>query len=437
MNLPFGAGTGKSARLWCIIRSGKAVFSIRLRDRMPRRFSLVSLRREFDSARRQQADGNFEAAVESFSRIAGALDAEDPPGERTRLRAVCVAAAGECFLSQGDVSLAGRLADQAMTIDPDSVEALLLQASAAEARQDRLAAHARYQELTDRWPALARAWLQWGIRCRLDGSLDRAAEHLEKATTLVPGDPVAWSELGIVYEQQGLHRESVVAHQRALQLAPGDLTHYRRLALCLREVGELDQSLSVCLSGLRLAPLDAELLELTAESFLMQGDLDQAILAAQSLIRVCPRSPVARELLARAYSLNGAGQDALAMVDELVEICPTDPGSHFNRAVISHVEGRLQDAVRSYSEAARLSEGTALGEDARMALKNIDQQQLQQIVALAAEDIGFNRDLRRDPTAAARRRGFVMSAGGEWALEQFMNRFGGALRKPGRPAVYN
>jgi tetratricopeptide (TPR) repeat protein len=306
--------------------------------------------------------GRFDAAVGDAER---ALQLDPRSGHAYRVRAEVRIARGDTsgaesdlrraleLLPAGDSSvLATRaLLDQVTgreTADVgDDPQALVVRASAREARGELVAARADCDRALERRPDFAQALrLRGQIRLRSGGDDGGALADLDRAVALSP-DPVAHVHRGIARKRLGDLRGALADDDAALALEPGSALAlenraYVRQALGDREgaLADLDRLVEQAPADVRLRVVRAVVRQEVGRSRDALDDLQVALAAEPSHLRALANRAHVRMALGDAA---GARADAdavlLAVDDDVVRAV---------RAAACEVVGDLVGAARDY-----------------------------------------------------------------------------------------
>lgn len=409
----------------------------------PPRLTLKSLWRLYHTARSLLQRGHTEEAAVHFHRIIRARVRrvrgepchspvpENPLVNRARL-GLCY-----CYVEQGMLEPAEAELERVLAEEPTHPEALCELAYIFTLRGRREEAREVLERAVRHNPDSARAHREFACFLLQENELERAIEESREAIRCDPGYETAYLELAAALTRAGRLEEAIAAMSRALQLAPDNPDYYFSLASLLRDCRRLEEAERTLSVALQLEPFHPELLGAMAELQLELQKPDRAIEYGQRWLRECQKSLAARDLLGTAYLQEGRVHEALRMVDQMVVLSPLDPLPRLKKAILFERQGMVREALSEYLKVATLAPESDYAEEALQAVEFLDNQQIRQVLLLAAEDPVFRSKLRRDTESTLRERGFIISEAGLAALRS-LDYDGLASFQPGsRPVVYH
>lgn len=233
------------------------------------------------------------------------------------------------------VELALEACDQALRLEPDNREALLLRAQA----------HI----------------LPGGSR-----DLPRARKDLDRVSQLDAGDGRVWRPLGEIHMIQGHPNVALHAYRRALAAStPDDEAYLFRAALRL-ELGELARAEADARAFLSVAPRSADGHALLGMVLRRRGEVTGAFEALEQSLELDPRHAAALVERALLYADLGHSERALADFDRAVLVSP-EGAAYCNRGNLRLALGDREGAASDFTKAlernpedvsARLNRGT-------------------------------------------------------------------------------
>jgi tetratricopeptide (TPR) repeat protein len=130
------------------------------------------------------------------------------------------------------------LPKRGMGTQQGGVQELFLEAVQAEEAGEKAAAIRLYQQIMERDPSFAPAWINLGTIHFHMREFDWAEQLYRKATEIDPSYVLAFFDLGNVLDELQRPNESIEAYLRAVKLAPGYADAHYNLALAYERKGE-------------------------------------------------------------------------------------------------------------------------------------------------------------------------------------------------------
>lgn len=316
----------------------------------PRNFDGLILQGRLELMRNRPA-----SAVEDYQQMAR-IYPEAPP--------VFYALAQAC-LADNQTNEADKYLTQALNLNPDFADAILLRAETQIVHGNPAVAIVTLRQLVQREPRLVPAWLLLADAYRAQGTPDNAVEiyrDLERSYPHTAEVPVL---LGILFFRQHQMAAARAEFQKALQLEPNYLPAVEQLVdldlaekqytAALQRVQQLvvqdpNRAVSQLLLGTTLAA---------------QGETNQAESALSKAIKLQPDSQAAYLLLAQLHIQSGQNSKALKNLQMALNKDPNDIAAAMLQGVIYNSEGDYDDARDAYRGVL------ALAPDNGMALNNL------------------------------------------------------------------
>src|SRR5262249_31289737 len=145
---------------------------------------------------------------------------------------------------------------------------------------------------------------------------------LEQLIERSPACARAYVELGESLEQEGQHARARAVFERGLRAVPGDAVLHGMLAASCWELGERDAALSAIERAWLLDTSYAFALESRIRWLADLGRGAEAVAFAQQAAATAPRWPHAHEALALAMQLAGRHDERIAALARAVELAP-------------------------------------------------------------------------------------------------------------------
>lgn len=163
--------------------------------------------------------------------------------------------AAEAYVQAGQYDQAIGVVRDALHTKPDDVELQFELGAALERSGDKTSAEATFQAILEKHPDntgtmnyLGYMWAEQGVH------LDRAAEMLNRAVTLEPGNGAYLDSLGWAYFRQGKLDLAEKYLNNAAQILPRDATVHEHLGDVLAKRGDTNRALSLYRVALTLDP---------------------------------------------------------------------------------------------------------------------------------------------------------------------------------------
>jgi tetratricopeptide (TPR) repeat protein len=202
---------------------------------------------------------------------------------------------GQLELRSGALPQARALAEHALTLAPESADALLLAARVAVASNDPKAAEPYLTHAVAVAPTLfdARAMLAQIYAGRRD--FDRARATLEQAATRQPDSAPPRTALGIVLEAAGRPSDARARYEQALALDPGDPVASNNLArIYAADDAMVSPALQLALNAAARMPDDAEVRDTLGWVAFRAGRLTLAASELERAVSLNPNEPAYR-----------------------------------------------------------------------------------------------------------------------------------------------
>jgi tetratricopeptide (TPR) repeat protein len=185
------------------------------------------------------AEHSVSLRVQERSRQAGApiFPPADPKREASRLLNYAIA-----LLLQNDLTLARRVLQRALHLDPDRPACHVALGRAFLAEGDLLAARSQFQKALrlDSSSDAAKAWL--GYTHRRMGQFETALAYLNPLSARYPRDRMIWFNIGRSHFQTGSYEEAAKAFRRMLDADPDDVAAHFNLMDCYRRLRRLSEA---------------------------------------------------------------------------------------------------------------------------------------------------------------------------------------------------
>jgi tetratricopeptide (TPR) repeat protein len=242
-------------------------------------------------------------------------------------------------------------ATQALELNPDSTETILLLANLEIARGELGAAIGRLTGLLVQQPGNSRAALTLAQAYHARGRFDDALALYQNHAKAFPNDPQGHYNAGIVLRQ--LHRfdEARARFERVLTLNPAASAPIQQLVELDLQSGLTDRALTRARSFADSHPESAAARLLLAQVQLSRQNLEAAEGELKAALQLQPDERDAQILLARVYGSQNRQDQALKELRALVQRNPHDTGALVLMGTIQSETGTHDEAVAAYEQA--------------------------------------------------------------------------------------
>lgn len=211
--------------------------------------------------------------------------------------------------------------------------------------------------------------------------------------------------------------QAITALQRAQALAPTDLETSVRLAGILREAGRVREAITCVTQYLQLRQDEPEVLAMLTELLQLEGTPQEIVPHAQHLLALDRLDTSAWDLLAWGHHQQGNVTGAIAALRRLTEIEPNQPFHQFKLGMLLQAQGDLPHAMAAFQRAMTLDDQGEIARIAQDVIQNLDQVQIEHLLASAENDTALQRRLLQDPERVVFEAGFLLSPLGFQMLE--------------------
>jgi tetratricopeptide (TPR) repeat protein len=232
--------------------------------------------------------------------------------------------------TQSGRELAGRLAEEARVLSPDSPDVLSLIGDLlldAEMPED---AEASYRKALAAHPDSSVAHHKLAEVLRLQGKFDESIAELREALRLNPKSAGAHTDLGLILRAQDKIEESAAEYREAIQLDPDWADARNGFAVLLATQGRADLAVEQFKEIVRIDP-DSTIGYFNMATALADLDRDvEAAAALREVIRIYPDHYNARYNLGEMFRLEGKFDESAKQFREYVRLAPNTPQTQRN-----------------------------------------------------------------------------------------------------------
>ncbi len=223
-------------------------------------------------------------------------------------------------------AMAGKMAEEAITLDPDYSGAYLM-LSAAHLME-----------------------IMFGTSKSPKQSLKTAEELVQKALALDDRLAEGYAFLGRIYLTKRQYDRAVTAGERACELAPSSSFVHAALGFTLRYAGKPEEAISYFKKAIRLNPFPPSwYVASLGGAYSILGRYEEAIAEFKKGLQLAPESILPRLGLVFAYIEKGRGENARIEAAEILKLNP-------KFTIVSHAKGLLfknKDDKERYLDALR------------------------------------------------------------------------------------
>lgn len=284
------------------------------------------------------ARGETVEAIEEFQKV---LKLE-PRSARARYHLALA------YRQAGNPAEARSNAREATRMDPDFVEATLLEAELEAQTGARQPAIRILDRLLAKRPDELRAWVLLGSMYLAGREPAEAADAYRKVVALAPKEPRAPYLLGLALLAQGKSAEARQAFEASLALAPAYVEPLAQLVGMALAAKAPDTAADRVQQQIGRAPHSGALHALLGRIYVTRGQLDRAETAFLRATQLEPRLFDAYRALAEIYAREGKDAAALAKAAETFRANPKDVPALMLVAVIHERSGDRPKALEAY-----------------------------------------------------------------------------------------
>jgi tetratricopeptide (TPR) repeat protein len=194
------------------------------------------------------------------------------------------------------------------------------------------------------------AHMNLGVTLTLQGRLDEAIEHLQKALQINPGDAEAHDNLGGALFQKGNVDEAMAHYQKAIQLKPDYAEAHYNLANMLAQKDQFAEAIAHYQKAIQLNPDFAEAHYNLGVVFGMQGRLDEAVEQYRKAIQTIPDYADAHGNLANVLAAQGRLEEAIPEYRRTLELVPNSGQAHFRFGQALQAQRNFAAAIKEYQK---------------------------------------------------------------------------------------
>jgi protein O-mannosyl-transferase len=192
----------------------------------------------------------------------------------------------------------------------------------------------------------------------LNGKLDEAINHCQKALELKTDYAEAHINLGNAIFQKGQVDEAMVHYRSALEIKPDLASPHYNLGTAFLQMGQVDEAVGHFQKALEIKPDFAEAHYNLGSAFLQKGQVDEAVGHFQKALEIKPDFAGPHNNLGTAFLKRGQVEEAMVHYEAAIKINPMEQGALTNLAWIlaTSPEASLRNGARAVELAQRASQ---------------------------------------------------------------------------------
>jgi tetratricopeptide (TPR) repeat protein len=189
----------------------------------------------------------------------------------------------------------------------------------------------------------------------VNGRVDEAIAHYERATTLDPSYAPSYNNLATALRAQGDLNRSIALYDRALALQPDYPEAHYNIGNMLVQQNRLEEAIAHYRQALALNPAFADAANNLGTTLLRVGRVDEAIAVIQRALQSSPDSLLAHRNLADALMLAGRPEDALVHLRRAAALAPNDGSIHYDIGSSLLAQQKTAEAIDEFRRALALA----------------------------------------------------------------------------------
>ncbi len=294
----------------------------------------------------------------------------------------------------GQATLAGKIYDEILCMEPAQPDALHLKGIIAYEREEFEKAEALIIKAIHGNPGMPDYYQSLGTVLKAHGKTGQAISAFLAGLNLNPDNADVWYETGRLFEKTGSTKKALFCFNEALEKDKNHLKSIFKLANAFRENGRHEKSIELLKKFISQRPESGEAYNNLGLCFASKGAVDESIRCYQRALAINPCLLEAHLNLGVAYhrsnqylkaidSLNsalkvdasctevyynmgicldaiGKATDALSCYDKAIEHHPEFVEAHNNKGVILQYLGKIDIAIDCFKSALKLDPDNAV-----------------------------------------------------------------------------
>jgi tetratricopeptide (TPR) repeat protein len=211
------------------------------------------------------------------------------------------------------------------------------------------------------WPVLSATTLEaitennLARALELNGRVDDAIAHYERATTLDPAYAPSYNNLAAALRARGDLDRAIANYERALTLQPDYPDVHYNIGNTLVQQNRLEEAIAQYRRALALNPAFADAANNLGTALLRAGRVQDAIAVLEHALEASQDSLLAHRNLADALTLAGRPEDALAHLRRAAALSPKDGSIHYDIGSILLAQQKTGEAIDELQRAIALA----------------------------------------------------------------------------------
>ncbi|AIE85809.1 TPR repeat-containing protein [Fimbriimonas ginsengisoli Gsoil 348] len=253
--------------------------------------------------------------------------------------------------AKGDLKRATALAQQALEMDEQSIQAKLLLGVIEAKVGDPTAAVGWLRQVREADPGSFHAPFWQSVALHRLGFVAEAAESVQAALLLNPNDAQALAQLGRCLMDLRRLPEAEELLRRSVHLSGGAPPVQFQLSLCLHLQGRDEEAERLLAQVLGAMPPSAQNFEHLASYLMTQGNALGAVACARRALEVAPNSPSTQLLLGRILQEENRAAEAEQLLRKAAESGSKDAPTMARLGTALQGLGRLDEAIGCFQNA--------------------------------------------------------------------------------------
>jgi tetratricopeptide (TPR) repeat protein len=295
---------------------------------------------------------------------------------------------GDYYSRQGLWRQAQKEAKQALQIDPNLVNAVMLKARALVHANKKNQAIKTYQKAVALDPKSIEAYVRLAELYLGQNQKDRALHILTEMTDTNPDSAEGFRRLADLHFEQGEEAKAEENYRRALQVDPADTRTTEVLSGLLEQQGRYSEAIEIFVDALETSPENPQYMAYMASLYLKAGDEKSANAYFDQLRANDPKNA---RLIAYAYSKLNLHAKAIR---ELTGLLDREPNLHNERLLLAYLyeERKEWDLAVAQLEAIPVESKFGLGAQINLGYCLLNQKKYKQAEKVLTRALDSTKD---------------------------------------------